>query len=66
MGCLGSAQAWELLVALDPSDPLAASSMAATLQRSAMPASCQRLTLRQTRRTVPVMFSMMLLQASDR
>src|SRR5271166_3810379 len=38
--------------------------MAALVQRSAIAASCQRLTLRQTRRMVPIMFSMMLVQAS--
>ena len=46
--------------------PLAASSIAAAVQRSAISAPRHRLTLRQTRRTVPFMFSMMLVQASDR
>jgi hypothetical protein len=40
--------------------------MAVAVQRSAIAASCQRLTLRQTRRTVPFVFSMMLVQASER
>ena len=31
-----------------------------------MPASRRRFTLRQTRRTVPIMFSMMLVQANER
>jgi hypothetical protein len=39
--------------------------MAAAVQRSAIEASRQRLTLRQTRRTEPMMFSMMLVQASE-
>jgi hypothetical protein len=46
--------------------PLAASCMAAAVQRNAIAASRQRLTLRQTRRMVPIMFSMMLVQASER
>ncbi len=45
--------------ALRRRNPLAASSMAALVQRSAMNASCQCFTLRQTRRIVPFMFSMM-------
>lgn len=40
--------------------------MAAPVQRSAILVSRQRLTLRQTCRMVPFMFSMMLVQASDR
>ena len=40
--------------------------MAAAVQRNAIDASRQRLTLRQTRRMVPIMFSMMLVQASER
>ena len=40
--------------------------MPAAVHRSAMPASRQRLTLPQTRRMVPFMFSMMLVQASER
>src|SRR6516164_11178652 len=54
------------LWALRRRKPLAASSMAALVQRSAMEASRQRLTLRQTRRTVPIMFSMMLLVQGQR
>jgi DNA-binding protein HU-beta len=45
---------------------MAASIMAAPVQRSAMEASFQRLTLRHTRRIVPFMFSMMLVHASER
>src|SRR4051794_6932551 len=40
--------------------------MPAAVHRSAMPASRQRLTLPQTRRMVPFMFSIMLVQASER
>ena len=58
-------QCRELLVALSRRKPLAASSMAALVQRSAMEASCQCLTLRQTQRTVPIIFSMMLVHASE-
>src|SRR3954447_2603262 len=46
--------------------PLVASCIAAAVQRSAIDASRQRLTLRQTRRMAPIMFSMMLVQASER
>src|SRR5271154_4530521 len=44
----------------------APSCIAAAVQRKAIDASRQRLTLRQTRRIVPSMFSMMLVQASER
>src|SRR3954467_7795967 len=40
--------------------------MPAATHRKAIPASRQRLTLRVTRRMVPIMFSAMLVQASDR
>ncbi len=46
--------------------PFAASIMPAAVQRGAVLASRHRLTLPQTRRIVPFMFSMMLVQASDR
>src|SRR5215218_7328465 len=59
-----SAGSW--LFAFSLRKPLAASSMAAAVQRSAMEASRQRFTLRQTRRTEPITFSRMLVQASDR
>jgi hypothetical protein len=45
------------LLALSLRKPRAASRMAAAVQRSAMEASRQRLTLRQTRRTEPMMVS---------
>jgi len=45
---------------------LAASCMAAAVQRKAMDAERQRFTLRQTRRTVAIIFSTMLVQASER
>jgi hypothetical protein len=37
-----------------------------TVKRIAIEAERQRFTLRQTRRTVPITFSIMLLQASER
>jgi hypothetical protein len=40
--------------------------MAATVHRNAIEGELQRFTLRVTRRTVPIMFSMMLVQASER
>jgi hypothetical protein len=40
--------------------------MAAAVQRKAMDAERQRFTLRQTRRTVTIIFSTMLVQASER
>ena len=40
--------------------------MAAAVQRKAIEDELQRFTLRVTRRTVPIMFSMMLVQASER
>src|ERR1022692_2176233 len=40
--------------------------MAATVQRKAIEDELQRFTLRVTRRTVPIIFSMMLVQASER
>ena len=46
--------------------PLAASCMAAAVQRIAIEAERHRFTLRQTRRTVPITFSIMLVQASER
>ena len=40
--------------------------MADAVQRIAIEAERQRFTLRQTRRTVPITFSIMLVQASER
>jgi hypothetical protein len=40
--------------------------MAAAVQRKAIDGELQRFTLRVTRRTVPIMFSMMFVQASER
>ena len=40
--------------------------MAAAVQRIAIEAERHRFTFRQTRRTVPITFSMMLVQASER
>ena len=62
----GGPQDWQTLQAFSRRKPFAASIMAAPVQRSAMEASYQRLTLRQTRRIVPFMFSMILVQASER
>ena len=45
---------------------MAASRIAAAVQRIAIEAERQRFTLRQTRRTVPITFSIMLVQASER
>ena len=46
--------------------PLAASCIAAAVQRIAIEAERHRFTLRQTRRTVPITFSITLVQASER
>ena len=43
--------------------PFLASFMAAAVQRKAIEGELQRFTLRVTRRTVPIIFSMMLVQA---
>ena len=40
--------------------------MAAAVHRNAIEGELQRFTLRVTRRTVPIMFSMMFVQASER
>ena len=40
--------------------------MAAAVQRKAIEDELQRFTLRVTRRTVPIIFSMMLVQAGER
>ena len=57
-----------LEVACEPSvvGSLAASCMAAAVQRKAMDAERQRFTFRQTRRTVAIIFSTILVQASER
>ena len=55
-----------LLVGFNRRNPLAASTMPAAVQRSAMAAYRHRFTLRQTRRTVPIIFSIELVQASER
>src|ERR1700676_942111 len=62
----GSSEDWEQPVGFQTAKPLAASIMPAAVQRSAMAAFRHRFTLRQTRRTVPIMFSIELVQASDR
>jgi hypothetical protein len=45
---------------------LAAFCLTAAVQRIAIEAERHRLTFRQTRRTVPITFSIMLVQASER
>src|SRR5207342_2559874 len=62
---------WQLLVRLEALEAfggfhLVASIMPAAVQRSAMLAFRHRFTLRQTRRTVPITFSIELVQASER
>jgi hypothetical protein len=47
------------------SKPFFASFMAAAVQRKAIEDELQRFTLRVTRRTVPIIFSMMLVHAAD-
>jgi hypothetical protein len=54
------------LFAFNRRKPLVASIMPAAVQRSAITALRQRFTLRLTRRTVPIMFSIALVQASER
>jgi hypothetical protein len=62
----GSLRPGRYLWAFNRRKPLVASSMPAAVQRSAIAALRQCLTLRQTRRTVPMMFSIALVQASER
>src|SRR5262249_35662169 len=54
------------LEAFNRRKPLAASIIPAAVQRNAIAAFRHRFTLRQTRRTVPIMFSIELVQASER
>jgi hypothetical protein len=54
------------LCAFSRRKPLVASCMAAAVQRIAIEAERHRFTLRQTRRTVPITFSMMLVQVAHR
>ena len=61
---LGLMSSQNCLWALRRRKPLVASIMPAVVQRNAMLAFRHRFTLRQTRRTVPIMFSMLLVQAS--
>lgn len=56
----------QLTCAFNCRKPLLASIMPAAAHRKAIPASRQRLTLRVTRRMVPIMFSATLVEASDR
>ena len=57
---------WSLLVCLQPSEAFLASCRAAAVQRNAIKDEFQCFTLRLTRRTVPVAFSMMLVKVSER
>src|SRR5260221_13949601 len=59
-------QGRKLLVGFEPAKAFFASFMAAAVQRKAIEDELQRFTLRVTRRTVPIIFSMMLVQASER
>src|SRR6202048_952009 len=59
-------QGRKLLVGFEPAKPFLASFMAAAVQRKAIEDELQRFTLRVTRRTGPIIFSMMLVQASER
>ena len=52
-------------VAFSRRKPLAASCIAAAVQRIAIEAQRHRFTLRQTRRTVPITFSIMFVQATS-
>ena len=62
----GRTQTDNCLCAFNRRKPLLTSIMPAATHHKAIPASRQRLTLRVTRRMVPIMFSAMLVQASDR
>ena len=66
MGVESRTEQRQLLACLQSPEALGCLLIAAAVQRSAIDASRQRLTLRQTRRMVPIMFSMMLVQASER
>ncbi len=59
----GGAQLWELAFRLEPAEALGGLEHGGGGPTQAIEASRQRLTLRQTRRTDPSMFSMMLVQA---
>jgi hypothetical protein len=66
LGLTSCKRSFENMQAFNPRNPLAAFNMPAAVQRSAIAAFCHRLTLRQTRRTVPIMFSIELVPASER
>jgi hypothetical protein len=59
-------RAGRCLKAFNRRKPLTASIMPAAVQRNAIAAFRHHFTLRQTRRTVPIMFSIELVQASER
>jgi hypothetical protein len=69
LGLMSSQRRFEyrqLLVRLEASEALDRFHHAGSGPTQAMPAFRHRFTLRQTRRTVPIMFSMLLVQASER
>src|SRR6476661_5000033 len=59
-------QCRKLLVSFEPAKAFLDLFMAASVQRKAVEDELQRFTLRVTRCTVPIIFSMMLVQASER
>jgi hypothetical protein len=56
----------QVFVGFQPTESLGSSTMAAAVQRNTMAEFRHRFTLRQTRRTVAIMFSMELVHASER
>jgi hypothetical protein len=66
MSCKRNSENRQVLVGFQSTESFGASNMPAAVQRSAIAAFCHRFTLRQTRRTVPIMFSIELVQASER
>jgi hypothetical protein len=66
VSCKRSSENGQVLVGFQSTKPLAASIMPAAVQRNAIAAFRHRFTLRQTWRTVPIMFSIELVQASER
>src|SRR5438105_8554661 len=66
VSCKRSSENGQVLVGFQSTKPLAASIMPAAVQRNAIAAFRHRFTLRQTRRTVPIIFSIELVQASER
>jgi hypothetical protein len=65
VSCQRGSENRQVLMSFQSTEALVASSMPAAVQRSAIAALRQRFTLRQTLRTVPIMFSIALVQASE-